>query len=81
MLTPAQMEQVLERIDRRLTAIEQILPTLATKQDLERYATKQELQAVATRADALLEAARDEMRAVAEYVLSLTERLERKGVI
>ena len=60
MLTPAQMEQVLERIDRRLTAIEQILPTLATKQDLpgfareetlERFPTRQDLKRYATKTD------------------------------
>ena len=33
-MTQAEMEQVLENIDRRLTNVEQILPTLATKADL-----------------------------------------------
>ena len=72
MLTPAQMEQVLERIDRRLTTIEQILPPLATKQ---------ELQAAVTRFDVLIESVRDDIRLVAEAVVSLIGRLERKGVI
>jgi hypothetical protein len=32
-----------ENLDHRLTAIAQILPTLATKKDLEAFATKQDL--------------------------------------
>lgn len=35
MLTPAEMEDLFEKIDRRLDRIEQILPTLATKADLQ----------------------------------------------
>jgi hypothetical protein len=46
MFTNAQMEQVLEKLDHRLRKIEQKLPTLATKQDL---------QALAKRVDELSE--------------------------
>ena len=88
MLTPAQMEQELKNIDRRGTAIEQILPTLATKKDLEPLATNARLDAAVTRTEALIESVRDDIRIVAEAVVSLTERLgslaerlERKGVI
>ena len=35
----SEMEAVLKSLDRRVARIEQILPTLATKADLDRYAT------------------------------------------
>ncbi len=34
----------LENLDRRLAAVEQILPSLATKEDLKSFATKEELR-------------------------------------
>ena len=45
-MTAAQMEDVLKNLDRRLTNVEQILPTLATKEDLKALATKEELKSV-----------------------------------
>jgi len=51
MLSSADMERVLENLDRRLSAVEQTLPTLATKLDLERFATKADLERFATKAD------------------------------
>jgi hypothetical protein len=39
----------LENLDRRLTAVEQILPTLATKEDLRTLATKEDLRTLATK--------------------------------
>ena len=51
MLSAADMERVLENLDRRLGGVEQILPTLATKSDLERFATRTELERFATKAD------------------------------
>ena len=39
------IDEHLENLDRRLTRVEQILPTLATKDDLKRLATKVELRA------------------------------------
>ena len=44
-MTAAEMEDVLKNLDRRLTNVEQILPTLATKEDLKAFATKEELRA------------------------------------
>jgi hypothetical protein len=86
------MEERLENLDHRLARIEQILPTRATKGDLERFATKADLEALrlSTKADiddathlarVLHESTRHEIKLVAEGVSSLTERLERKGVI
>ena len=42
-MTQTAMEQLLENVDQRLARVEQILPTLATKQDLERFATKDDV--------------------------------------
>lgn len=104
MLTPTDMEDALQNIDRRLSSVEQILPTLATKADLERFATKkdlerfatrEELQAVSIRAQVQIESLHDDVRLLAENLTrlydradsltsglaSLTDRLERKGVI
>ena len=39
------IDEHLENIDRRLTRLEQILPTLATKDELKTLATKEELRA------------------------------------
>jgi hypothetical protein len=61
-MIPTDMEQVLENLDRRLARIEQILPTLATKE---------ELQAVGTRAQAQIESLHDDVRIIAEGYQSL----------
>jgi hypothetical protein len=45
------VEERLENLDHRMTTIEQILPTLATKLDLEAFATKKDLEAFATKKD------------------------------
>ena len=48
-MTATEMEDVLKNLDRRLTNVEQILPTLATKEDLKAFATKEDLKAFATK--------------------------------
>jgi hypothetical protein len=50
-MTQTSVEQQLENLDRRLARVEQILPTLAAKTDLERFATKTDLERFATKAD------------------------------
>ena len=54
-----ELEAVVRNIDDRLVRIEQILPTLATKEDLHLLATKEDLRA--TRED--LRATREDLRA------------------
>lgn len=87
-MTPNDMEQVLRDVNLRTSAIEQILPTLSTKADLERFATKQELaEAVAmlrgdiedTRRHArvLNEDVKADIRMLAEHLVSVMDRLER----
>jgi hypothetical protein len=50
-MTSTEMEAVLKNLDHRLTNAEQILPTLATKDDLQAFATKEDLRAFATKED------------------------------
>ena len=49
------MEAILRNLDVRVGRIEQILPTLATKDDLERFATKDDLEASERRLRVLFE--------------------------
>ena len=74
-MNPTEMQDVVNNCDRRLASIEQILPTLATKADLERFATKPDLGRFATKADlepyatkADLESGLARVRAVTEQV-------------
>ena len=92
------MEEAVENLNRRVDRIEQILPTLATKDDLQKaiapLATKEELRrAIAplatkeevraegerTRAhfDAVAERLEEQIRLLAEGLLSLEQRLTR----
>jgi len=50
-MTPTAMEDAINKLDHRLGAVEQILPTLATKTDLEPFATKVDLERFATKVD------------------------------
>ena len=61
MRSSADMERVLENLDRRLRTVEQIFPTLATKTDLERFATKTDLERFATKADLERYATKEEL--------------------
>lgn len=45
------IEQHVQNLDTRLTGVEQILPTLATRDDLKAFATKDDLKAFATKDD------------------------------
>ena len=79
----AMIDEHLENIDRRLTTLEQILPTLATKDELKTLATKAELQAaiapLATKddvselrrhMDVLTESLRGDIHLIAAHVAS-----------
>jgi uncharacterized protein (DUF2345 family) len=55
----------LENLDRRLSTVEQILPTVATKNDLAAFATKDDLSAFATKDDLAAFATKDDLTAFA----------------
>jgi hypothetical protein len=50
-MTPMDVEAMVNNLDLRLTSAEQILPTLATKEDLKALATKEDLKAFATKTE------------------------------
>jgi len=60
-----ELEQVVRNVDARLTRIEQILPTLATKKDLKAHATKENLKAWTTKGDLKAYATKDDLKAFA----------------
>jgi|SRR5687767_5852252 hypothetical protein len=64
-MTATEMEDVLKNLDRRLTNVEQILPTLATKEDLKVFATKEDLKAFATKEDLKAYATKEDLKAYA----------------
>jgi hypothetical protein len=79
-MTATEMEDVLKNLDRRLTNVEQILPTLATKEDLKVFATKEDLKAYATKEDLKAYATRAEMKELfadaKRYTLVLFEQTQ-----
>ena len=81
MVTIVELEQVVRNVsDHRVERIEQILPTLATKEDLKTLATKEDLKAYATKEDLKAFATRDELREEGErtrrHFDAVAERLE-----
>ena len=88
-MSTGQMEQRVESVERRVDRIEQILPTLATREDLKAaiapLATKAELRAaiaeseqrMRTHFDMVAEGLRDDIRLVAEAVVTRSERVDR----
>ena len=52
-------------LDRRLSNVEQILPTLSTKDDLKAFSTKDDLKAFATKDDLQAFATKDDLQAFA----------------
>jgi sulfur transfer complex TusBCD TusB component (DsrH family) len=64
-MTATEMEEVLKKLDHRLTNIEQILPTLATKEDLKVFATKEDVKASATKEDLKAYATKEDLKAYA----------------
>jgi hypothetical protein len=59
------IDQHLENIDRRLTRLEQILPSLATKQEFEPLATKEDLKTLATKEELKTLATKEELKTLA----------------
>jgi hypothetical protein len=48
-MTPTDLQAMVQNLNHRVTSIEQILPTLATRDDLAVFATKNELEALERR--------------------------------
>ena len=71
MMTRAQMEDAIKNLDRRLVNVEQILPTLATKDDLRQALAESKLHT-----DIRFESLRDDIRMVAEAVAAIPARFD-----
>ena len=82
-MTHVDMDQHLENLDRRLARVEQLLPGLATKEDLAalRVAGREDVLALRSRTEVLIESVRDDIRLVAEGVATLMEQLQRKRLL
>lgn len=78
-MTATEMEDLLKNLDLRVERIEQILPTLATKDDLKAFATKDELKAgleeVMRYTLMLHEQTRDDIQLLASHVADLSQRI------
>jgi uncharacterized protein YicC (UPF0701 family) len=66
----------LENLDRRLANVEQILPTLATKEDLRALATKEEIRTLATKDEIRTLATKDEIRSIKDEIRTLATKEE-----
>jgi uncharacterized membrane protein YccC len=75
-----ELEAVVKNIDRQLSRVEQILPGLATRDDLKTFATKEDLKAFATKEDLKAFATKDDLRQESERTRQhfnvVAERLE-----
>ncbi len=72
-MTHMEMETLLKSVDHRTSLIEQILPTLATKEDLERFATKEDLSAFAQRIVLKIGELMDQVQALKEQSATKAE--------
>jgi hypothetical protein len=77
------IDEHLENIDRRLTRIEQILPSLATKAEFQTLATKDALKTLATKEDLKTLATKEELKTLAtkEDLKTLATKEELKTLV
>ena len=75
-MTAIEMEDLLKKLDLRTSRIEQILPTLATKDDLKAFATKDDLKAFATKDDLKAFATKVDLKAFATKQELLALKME-----
>lgn len=74
-MTPSEMKAVIKNHVLRLSAIEQILPTLATKEDLKALATKADLEQVKSHLSVRIEAVEEKLGTIAEHLADFSQRL------
>ena len=80
-MTATEMEDVLKKLDLRTSRIEQILPTLATKDDLKAFATKDDLKAFATKDDLKAFATKQELLALKMELLESLAQVDRRATV
>ena len=78
-MTVTEMEDLLNNLDRRLANVEQILPTLATKEDLKAHATKEEMNELFAEskrhASVLFERTQEQLEVLASHLADISQRL------
>ncbi len=78
-VSPYSEMRLLKNLDRRLTNVEQIVPTLATKEDLKALATKEELKQglseVRAHAVMLFEQTQEQLGIIATHLADISQRL------
>ena len=90
-MPPIDVLKMVKNLDQRMSAVEQILPTLATKEDLKAFATKEDLKAFATKDDlnekfeearryalVLHEDLKDDIAMIAGHLADVITRLPRR---
>ena len=80
-MTAIEMEDLLKKLDLRTSRIEQILPTLATKDDLKAFATKDDLKAFATKDDLKAFATKQELLALKMELQESLAQVDRRATV
>ena len=92
-MSPVDVMTMVKKLEQRMSAVEQILPTLATKEDLKAFATKEDLKAFPTRTEmeekfeeskrfalVLHEDLKSDISLIAEHLADVMTRLPRPSV-
>ena len=92
-MSPVDVILMMKNLDQRLSPVEQILPTLATKEDLKVLATKEDLKLYPTRTEmeekfeeakrfalVLYEDLKSDIKLIAEHLADVTTRLPPRGM-
>jgi len=74
-MSPVDVLVMVKKLDRRTSAIEQILPTLATKEDLKAFATKEDLRELRRFVLVLHEDLKSDIGLIAEHLAEVMTRL------
>ena len=82
-MPPIDVLKMVKNLDQRMSAVEQILPTLATKEDLKAFATKDDLnekfEEARRYALVLHEDLKDDIALIAEHLADVMTRLPRRS--
>ena len=73
--------KMFKNLDQRMSAVEQILPTLATRDDLKVFATKDDLKAFATKDDLKAFATKDELASLRSEMHEKFEEAKRFALV
>ena len=82
-MSPVDVIAMVKKLEQRTSAVEQILPTLATKEDLKAFATKEDLEQKVEEAKrfalVLHEDLKSDIALIAEHLADVMTRLPPRG--